>query len=147
MDTIWNGRTSLLTSALQVLGATWCAIERTPSAVLLTAQNEHYTAAVAINGEIWDALPAEWGELGADGRELYPWASLYRDVMLAQDTVTIDGRTYPRVALAVAHGLARLRRRPHFVTLGHVRYPNGAPRLYLVDAGMFVHCDAVAGEA
>lgn len=145
MDTIWNGRTSLLTSALQVLGATWCAIERTPSAVLLTAQNEHYTAAVAINGEIWDALPAEWGEL--DGRELYPWASLYRDV-IAQDTVTIDGRTYPRVALAVAYKLARLRRaRPHFVTLGHVRYPNGAPRLYLVDAGMFVHCDAVAGEA
>ena len=142
MDTIWNGRTSLLTSALQVLGATWCAIERTPSAVLLTAQNEHYTAAVAINGEIWDALPAEWGEL--DGRELYPWASLYRDVV-AQDTVTIDGRTYPRVALAVAYELARVRSVP-YVTFGHVRYPNGAPRLYLVDKGMIVQCDAV-GEA
>lgn len=144
MDTIWNGRTSLLTSALQVLEAPWCAIERTPSgAVLLTAQNEHYTAGVAINGEIWDALPAEWGEL--DGRELYPWASLYPEI--AQDTFTIDGRTYPRAALAGAYKLARLRRaRPHFVTLGHVRYPNGAPRLYLVDAGMFVHCDAV-GEA
>lgn len=143
METIWEGDGALLRSALRILPS-WNAIERTPSAVLLIARTEHYTASIALSGEIWDALPAEWGELGA---ELYPWASLYRDVMLAQDTVTIDGRTYPRVALAVAYELARLRRaRPHFVTLGHVVQDGAPTRLYLVDAGMFVHCDAV-GEA
>ena len=173
METIWEGDGALLRSALRILPS-WNAIERTPSgAILLTARTEHYTASIALSGDaLIDALPAQFMHgwyAGRSGRSVYHWAELYRE-MLRQDAdtelitvdgityprwmisqwpaapVTIDGRTLPRVALAVAYELARVRSVP-YVTFGHVRYPNGAPRLYLVDKGMIVQCDAVAGEA
>jgi hypothetical protein len=174
METIWEGDGALLRSALQVLGATWCAIERTPSgAILLTARTEHYTASIALSGDaLIDALPAQFMHgwyAGRSGRSVYHWAELYRE-MLRQDAdtelitvdgityprwmisqwpaapVTIDGRTLPRVALAVAYELARVRSVP-YVTFGHVVQAGAPTRLYLVDKRMIVQCDAVAGEA